>query len=57
MHYAKKILDMAGMVNCKATNTPMEERPRMSHDNKAEEVDATQYMCIVGNLRYLVHTR
>jgi hypothetical protein len=57
MHYAKKILDMAGMVNCKATNTPMEERPRMSHNNKAEEVDATQYMCIVGNLRYLVHTR
>jgi hypothetical protein len=56
-HYAKKILEMAGMTDCKAATTPMEERLRLSRDSTAEEVDATLYRRIVGNLWYLIHTR
>jgi hypothetical protein len=56
-HYAKKILEMAGMADCKAAATPMEERLRLSRDSTAEEVDAALYRCIVGSLRYLIHTR
>jgi hypothetical protein len=56
-HYAKKILEMADMADCKAAATPMEERLRLSRDSTAEEVDATLYRRIVGSLRYLIHTR
>jgi hypothetical protein len=56
-HYAKKILEMAGMVDCKAAAMPMEERLRLSHDSTTEEVDVTLYRRIVGSLRYLIHTR
>jgi hypothetical protein len=56
-HYAKKILEMAGMADCKAAATPMEERLRLSRDSTTEEVDATLYRRIVGSLWYLVHTR
>jgi hypothetical protein len=55
-HYAKKILEMAGMADCKVAATPMEERFRLSRDSTTEEVDATLYRCIVGSLWYLIHT-
>jgi hypothetical protein len=35
----------------------MEERLKLSHDSTAEEVDAMQYRCLVGSLRYLAHTQ
>jgi hypothetical protein len=57
MHYARKILEMAGMTDCRATTTPMEERLKLSRDSMTEEVDATEYRRIVRSLRYLVHTR
>jgi hypothetical protein len=57
MAYAKRIVELAGITNCKPTLTPMEEMLKLSHDSTTEEVDATQYQRIVGNLRYLVHTR
>jgi hypothetical protein len=56
-YYAKKILEMAGMADCKAAAMPMEERLSLSRDSTAEEVDATLYRRIVGSLRYLIHTR
>jgi hypothetical protein len=56
-HYAKKILEIAGITDCKAAATPMEERLRLSRDSTAEEVDATLYLRIVGSLWYLIHTR
>jgi hypothetical protein len=56
-HYAKKILEMTGMTDCKVAATPMEERLRLSRDSTTEEVDATLYRRIVGSLRYLIHTR
>jgi hypothetical protein len=48
---------MAGMVDCMAAATPMEERLRLSHDSTAKEVDVTLYRRIIGSLRYLIHTR
>jgi hypothetical protein len=56
-HYAKKILEMADMADCKAAATLMEERLRLSQDNTTKEVDVTLYRRIVGSLRYLIHTR
>jgi hypothetical protein len=56
-YYAKKILEMAGMTDCKAATTSMEERLKLSRDSTAEEVDATLYRRIVGSLRCLIHTR
>jgi hypothetical protein len=56
-HYVKKILEMAGMADCKVVAMPMEERLRLSRDSTVEEVDATLYRRIVGSLRYLIHTR
>jgi hypothetical protein len=56
-HYVKKTLQMAGMTDCKAAATPMEERLRLSRDSTMEEVDVTLYRRIVGSLRYLIHTR
>jgi hypothetical protein len=56
-HYAKKILEMAGMADYKAVATPMEERLRLSRDSMTEEVDAILYRRIIGSLRYLIHTR
>jgi hypothetical protein len=50
VHYAKKILEVAGMADCKAAAKPMEERLRLSRDSMVEEVDATLYRCIVGSL-------
>jgi hypothetical protein len=35
----------------------MEVRLKLSRDSMTEEVDATQYRCLVGSLRYLAHTR
>jgi hypothetical protein len=55
-HYAKKILEMAGIADSKAAATPMEERLRLSHDSTTEEVDATLYRRIVGSVRYLIYT-
>jgi hypothetical protein len=56
-HYAKRILELGEMVGCNPAHTPMEEKLRLSHESKAEEVDSTHYRRLVGSLRYLVHTR
>jgi hypothetical protein len=53
-HYAKKILEMAGMADCKAAATPMEERLMLSRDSTPEEVDVTLYRRIIGSLRLKV---
>jgi hypothetical protein len=55
--YAKRIVELAGLTDCNAALTPMEERLKLSRDSTTEEVDATQYRCLIGSLRYLTHTR
>ena len=55
--YAKRVVELAGLTDCNPALTPMEERLKLSRDSTMEEVDATRYRCLVGSLRYLVHTR
>ena len=51
----KKI--QSGLGECRACQTPMEEKVKLSKDSTAPLVDATSYWSIVGALRYLTHTR
>ena len=55
--YAKKLLEKAGLSNCKPCPTPMEVRLRLSTKSTTPEVDTAMYRSLVGSLRYLVHTR
>jgi hypothetical protein len=54
--YTKRIIELAGLIDCNPALTPMEERLKLSRDSTTEEVDATQYQHLVGSLRYLAHT-
>ncbi|XP_066375277.1 uncharacterized mitochondrial protein AtMg00810-like [Miscanthus floridulus] len=56
-HYAKRILELGGMIGCNLTHTLMEEKLKLSRESTAEEVDPTHYQRLIGSLRYLVHTR
>jgi len=56
-HYAKRILELGNMACSNPAHMPMEEKPKLSHESKAKEVDPTHYRWLVGSLRYLVHTR
>jgi hypothetical protein len=55
--YAKRVVELAGLIDCNTALTAMEERLKLSRDSTTEEVDATQYRRFVGRLRYLAHTR
>jgi hypothetical protein len=55
--YTKRIVELGGLTSCNPAYTPMEERLKLSRDSTAKEVNATEYRCIVGSLRYLIHTR
>lgn len=55
--YAKKLLDRAGMVSCNPCKSPMENKLQLDKDEEGQLVEATEYRCIVGSLRYLTHTR
>jgi hypothetical protein len=55
--YAKPVVELAGLTDCNQALTSMEERLKLSHDSTTEEVDTTQYRCLVGSLRYLAHTQ
>jgi hypothetical protein len=55
--YATKILDVAGLSDCKPSETPMEPRLKLSKTSAAPAVNPTQYRSIVGSLRYLVNSR
>jgi hypothetical protein len=56
-HYAKHIIRLGGMGGCNSAHTLMEERLKLSCYSEVEEVEVTQYQCLVGSLCYLVHTR
>ncbi|KAJ9557664.1 hypothetical protein OSB04_012278 [Centaurea solstitialis] len=55
--YAKKMLQSAGMLDCNSTKTPMEPKFSLSKDADGVPVNASDYRCLVGCLRYLIHTR
>jgi hypothetical protein len=45
------------MKGCNSCHVPMENRLKLSKNDKTELVDKTKYRGIVGSLRYLVNTR
>jgi hypothetical protein len=55
-HYTKHIVELGGMGGCNPAHTLIEEWLKLSRYCKVEEIDATQYRCLVGSLCYLVHT-
>jgi len=55
--YTLKILEQAGMKGCNPCHVPMENRLKLSKNDKSPSVDKTKYRSIIGSLRYLVNTR
>ena len=55
--YALKILENAGMKGCNPSHVPMENRLRLSKNDKSLLVDKTKYRSVISSLRYLVNTR
>jgi len=55
--YALKILEAAGMRNCNPSDTPMENRLKLSKKRVEEAVNPTAYRSVIGSLRYIVNTR
>jgi len=56
-NFAQKILKECGMEKCNPVLAPMEAKLKLSKNNNSKSVDQTKYRSIVGNLRYLLHTR
>jgi hypothetical protein len=55
--YAAKILEKTGLADCNSCQVPMEPRLKLSKESDQPGVDQTEYMSIIGCLRYLVNTR
>ncbi|XP_020253973.1 uncharacterized protein LOC109831045 [Asparagus officinalis] len=55
--YSKKILELAGMSDCNPTKCPMEPKLELRKEEGGEPVNPTEYMRLIGSLRYLLHTR
>lgn len=45
------------MQYCNSSKYPMEQKLQLDKDETGQAVNATDYRCIVGSLRYLTHTR
>lgn len=55
--YDKKLLVQAGLADCNPTKYPMDPGEQLTKDENGKKVDNTKYRSLVGELRYLVHTR
>lgn len=55
--YARKIIQKAGISECKPVKFPMEPKIQLHKDEKGQAVDPTNFKSMVGWLRYLVHTQ
>ena len=55
--YAVEILKRFGMMDCKATTTPMESNLKLLSDASLDMVDAMMYRQMIGSLMYLTNTR
>lgn len=55
--YARRLPERAGTIECNAAKYPMETKLQLNKDAKGKAVNPTQYKSLVGELRYLVHTR
>ena len=55
--YAKKILEETNMIECNATQFPMDAGLVLSKSQEESSVEEKNYRRIIGCLRYLLHTR
>ena len=55
--YAHKLLQHAKLEDCNAAITPLEARAQFTHEAGKSTVNSTTYCSLIGNLRYLTHTR
>lgn len=55
--YTLKILEQAGMSGCNPCHVPMENRLKLTKNDKSPLVDKTKYRSIIGSLRYLFNSR
>ena len=55
--YAKTVLSQFGMADCNPTKIPMNPGVKMHDDKQRVKTDPTEYMRVIGCLRYLLHTR
>lgn len=55
--YAKEILKKFQMEECKAINTPMGQKEKLSKEDGASKVDEGYYRSLIGCLMYLTATR
>lgn len=54
--YAKRVVELGGLIDCNPSFTAMEERLKLCRDSTTDEVDTIVYRWLVGSLRYLTHT-
>ena len=52
-----KILEQTGMKGCNSCHVPIENRLKLSKNDKSPPVDKTKYRSIIGSFRYLANTR
>ncbi|XP_022853192.1 uncharacterized protein LOC111374707 [Olea europaea var. sylvestris] len=55
--YVKEILKKFQIEECKASNTPMGQKEKLSKDDGADKVDESYYRSLIGCLMYLTATR
>ena len=55
--YTIDVLNMFGMMDCKAMATPMESNLKLLSDASLDTVDAMMYRQMIGSLTYLMNTR
>ncbi|CAL5327713.1 unnamed protein product [Camellia sinensis] len=55
--YAREILKKFQMEECKAINTPMGQKEKLSKEDGASKVDEGYYRSLIGCLMYLTATR
>ena len=55
--YAKKVLEETHMIECNATQYPMDAGLQLSKAQEESSVDEKEYRRTIGCLRYLTHTR
>lgn len=55
--YAKKLLERAGMADCNSVKYPMKPKVQLHKDDGEKLVNPMSFKSMIGELRYLVHTR
>lgn len=55
--YARNLLEMFGMDQCRSATTPLQQNLKLCSDDGTKEVDATMYRQSVGSVIYLTTTR